>query len=86
MDNALGNKKGTSEKRIEFVKDRAGHDKRYAIDSSKLANELGWKPSLQFEEGIQLTVHWYLENKTWLENVVNGSYQEYYKKQYNTTP
>jgi dTDP-glucose 4,6-dehydratase len=86
MDNTLGFAKGTSEKRIEFVKDRAGHDKRYAIDSSKMANELGWRPSLQFEEGIQLTVRWYLENKTWLENIVNGSYQEYYKKQYNTTP
>jgi dTDP-glucose 4,6-dehydratase len=84
MDRELGYEAGTSEKQIDFVKDRAGHDKRYAIDSSKLARELGWKPTVSFEEGIQKTIRWYLQNQAWLENVVDGSYQEYYKKQYNT--
>jgi dTDP-glucose 4,6-dehydratase len=64
------------------VKDRAGHDMRYAIDSTKLQNELGWKPSLQFEEGLELTVDWYLENAEWLDNVTSGDYQKYYEEQY----
>ncbi len=82
MDKKLGRKAGTSEKLITFVKDRAGHDLRYAIDSSKLQNELGWSPSLQFEEGLGKTVDWYLENEDWLNNVVSGDYQNYYKQQY----
>jgi dTDP-glucose 4,6-dehydratase len=64
------------------VKDRAGHDLRYAIDSSKIQRELGWKPSLQFEEGIEKTVVWYLDNTDWLENVVSGAYDKYYERQY----
>ncbi len=82
MDRKLGRTEGTSEKLITFVKDRAGHDLRYAIDSSKLQKELGWKPSLQFEEGIEKTVDWYLANTTWLENVVSGTYEKYYENQY----
>ena len=81
-DKLLGRKAGTSEKLITYVKDRAGHDLRYAIDSSKLQNELGWEPSLQFEEGIEKTVKWYLDNQEWLENVTSGDYQDYYEKQY----
>ena len=79
----LGREEGSSDKLITYVKDRAGHDLRYAIDSSKLKNELGWEPSLQFEEGIEKTVKWYLENKEWMDNVTSGDYQEYYKKMYN---
>ncbi|RIH65918.1 dTDP-glucose 4,6-dehydratase [Mariniphaga sediminis] len=82
MDEKLGRPGGESEKLITFVKDRAGHDLRYAIDASKLKNELGWEPSLQFEEGIQKTIDWYLENKEWLNNVTSGDYQKYYEKQY----
>lgn len=82
MDNKLNRKKGESEKLITFVKDRAGHDLRYAIDSSKLQNELGWKPSLTFEEGLEKTVDWYINNEAWLNNVTTGNYQNYYKKQY----
>ena len=82
MDKKLGRETGTSEKLIKYVKDRAGHDMRYAIDSSKLQKELGWKPSLQFEEGLELTVDWYLENTEWLENVTSGDYQKYYEEQY----
>jgi len=82
MDKKLGRGPGTSEKLIKYVKDRAGHDMRYAIDSSKLQKELGWKPSLQFEEGLELTVDWYLENTEWLENVTSGDYQKYYEEQY----
>ncbi len=81
-DKLLGRETGTSEKLITYVKDRAGHDMRYAIDSSKLQNELGWEPSLQFEEGIEKTVKWYLDNQEWLENVTSGDYQDYYEKQY----
>ncbi len=81
-DKMLGRDLGTSEKLITYVKDRAGHDLRYAIDSSKLQNELGWEPSLQFEEGIEKTVKWYLDNQEWLENVTSGDYQAYYEKQY----
>ena len=82
MDKKLGRKEGTSEKLITFVKDRAGHDLRYAIDSSKLQKELGWKPSLQFEEGIEKTIDWYLENEEWLKNVTSGDYLKYYEQQY----
>jgi len=82
MDEKLGREKGASEKLITYVTDRAGHDLRYAIDSSKLQRELGWTPSLQFEEGLEKTVDWYLNNTEWLENVTSGSYQEYYKNMY----
>ena len=82
MDEKLGREVGTSEKLITYVTDRAGHDLRYAIDSSKLQNELGWKPSLQFEEGINLTIEWYLENQNWLDNVTSGNYQKYYDEMY----
>ncbi len=84
MDSKLGREKGESEKLITYVTDRAGHDLRYAIDAKKLMNELGWKPSLQFEEGLEKTVAWYLENTRWLEDVTSGNYQEYYSKQYNS--
>lgn len=82
MDLKLNREIGTSEKLITFVKDRAGHDLRYAIDSSKLRNELGWKPEVSFEEGIEKTVDWYLKNTTWLEHVTSGEYQKYYDEQY----
>jgi len=82
MDKKLGRQAGESAKLITFVTDRAGHDLRYAIDSSKLQRELGWKPSLQFEEGLEKTVDWYLENEKWLDNVINGAYQQYYRQQY----
>ncbi|HXP50125.1 MAG TPA: dTDP-glucose 4,6-dehydratase [Bacteroidia bacterium] len=82
MDKKLNRAAGTSEKLITFVKDRAGHDMRYAIDSSKVQKELGWKPSLQFEEGLEKTVDWYLANETWLNNVTSGDYQKYYEGQY----
>lgn len=82
MDEKLGREIGTSEKLITYVKDRAGHDLRYAIDATKIKNELGWEPSLQFEEGIELTIDWYLENTEWLENVTSGDYQKYYEEQY----
>ncbi len=82
MDRKLRREKGTSAKLITFVKDRAGHDLRYAIDSSKLQNELGWKPSLAFEEGLEKTVDWYLSNEVWLNNVTSGAYKKYYEKQY----
>ena len=83
MDNKLGRAPGSSEKLIAFVKDRPGHDKRYAIDATKINNELGWEPSLQFEEGLNKTVDWYLSNQEWLDNITSGDYQDYYKKQYN---
>jgi dTDP-glucose 4,6-dehydratase len=82
MDKKLGRKKGTSEKLITFVKDRAGHDLRYAIDASKLKKELSWKPSLQFEEGLAKTIDWYLHNHEWLDDVTSGAYRSYYEKQY----
>ncbi len=82
VDRLLGRKKGESDKLITYVTDRAGHDFRYAIDSSKLKNELGWEPSLQFEEGIEKTVKWYLDNKEWMNSVTSGDYKEYYKKMY----
>lgn len=83
MDEKLGREKGSSEKLITFVKDRAGHDMRYAIDASKLKNELGWEPSLQFEEGISKTIDWYLANTEWLNHVTSGEYQHYYESQYH---
>ena len=82
MDKKLNRAIGTSEKLITFVKDRAGHDVRYAIDASKIKDELGWEPSLQFEEGLSKTVDWYLENEQWLNDVVSGEYQSYYEQQY----
>jgi len=82
MDRKLGREEGTSEKLITYVKDRPGHDLRYAIDSSKLQKELGWVPSLQFEEGIEKTINWYLNNEEWLQDVTSGDYQKYYEKQY----
>jgi len=82
MDEKLGREAGTSEKLITYVTDRAGHDLRYAIDATKLKNELGWEPSLQFAEGLERTVDWYLTNDEWLENVTSGTYQKYYEGMY----
>jgi dTDP-glucose 4,6-dehydratase len=82
MDRKLNRPQGTSAKLITFVKDRAGHDLRYAINSSKLQRELGWKPSLQFEEGLEKTVDWYLANEEWMNNITSGDYQKYYESQY----
>ncbi len=82
VDKILGNPEGESLNLITYVTDRAGHDLRYAIDSTKLKNELGWEPSLQFEEGIELTVKWYLENKEWMDNVTSGDYKNYYEEMY----
>lgn len=82
MDEKLGREPGTSAKLITFVKDRAGHDLRYAIDATKLNKELGWSPSLQFEEGLEKTVDWYLANEEWLQHVTSGEYQQYYQTQY----
>lgn len=84
MDEKLGRRSGESAGLITYVTDRAGHDLRYAIDASKIMNELGWKPSLQFEEGLEKTVRWYLENTTWLEHVTSGAYKEYYDTQYSS--
>jgi dTDP-glucose 4,6-dehydratase len=82
MDKKLGRAEGESAKLITFVKDRAGHDLRYAIDSSKLQKDLGWTPSLQFEQGLEKTVDWYLSNEEWLKNVTSGDYKKYYEDQY----
>jgi len=82
MDEFLGSTEGTSEGLITYVKDRPGHDKRYAIDATKLKNELGWEPSLQFEEGLNKTIKWYLDNEDWMNNVTSGDYQKYYSEQY----
>lgn len=82
LDRKLNRVPGSSEKLITYVKDRAGHDLRYAIDSAKLQNDLGWVPSLQFEEGLEKTIGWYLENTEWLRNVTSGEYQKYYEHQY----
>lgn len=83
MDEKLGRAKGTSRELITYVKDRPGHDLRYAIDASKINKELGWKPSVTFEEGLERTINWYLNNEEWLQNVTSGTYKEYYKKQYS---
>ncbi|QKJ33266.1 dTDP-glucose 4,6-dehydratase [Mucilaginibacter mali] len=82
MDRKLGRAEGESEKLITFVTDRAGHDLRYAIDATKLKNELGWIPSITFEEGLEKTVDWYLQNQEWLDDVTSGHYQQYYNDQY----
>ena len=83
MDKKLGNASGTSESLITYIKDRPGHDRRYAIDASKINQELGWKPSVTFEEGLTQTIDWYFENAEWLKHVTSGEYQQYYKKQYS---
>jgi dTDP-glucose 4,6-dehydratase len=83
MDSKLGREPGTSAKLITYVKDRPGHDLRYAIDASKINKELGWKPSVTFEQGLERTVNWYLNNEPWLKNVTSGEYANYYKKQYS---
>ena len=83
MDEKLGNSPGTSDTLITYVKDRPGHDKRYAIDATKLSKELGWKPSVTFEQGLSETIDWYLQNKDWLEHVTTGEYQRYYEDQYH---
>lgn len=82
MDEKLGNAPGTSEQLITYIKDRPGHDRRYAIDATKINKELGWKPSVTFEEGLKLTIDWYFENQEWLKNVTSGEYQRYYETQY----
>ncbi|WP_268225577.1 dTDP-glucose 4,6-dehydratase [Sinomicrobium oceani] len=84
MDGKLGRPIGTSEKLITFVKDRPGHDLRYAIDASKINKKLGWRPSVTFEEGLNKTIDWYLQNEEWLENVTSGEYQRYYEEQYES--
>lgn len=84
MDEKLGNAPGTSDGLITYVKDRPGHDRRYAIDASKINRELGWKPSVTFEEGLAQTIDWYLDNKEWLSHVTSGSYQHYYEEQYSS--
>ncbi len=83
MDIDLCKEEGTAQQLITYVKDRPGHDKRYAIDANKLKNELGWEPSLQFEEGLAKTIAWYLENEKWMDNITSGDYQNYYKEQYS---
>lgn len=84
MDKKLGSNKGESSKLITYVKDRPGHDLRYAIDATKINKKLGWKPSVTFEEGLSKTIDWYLENEEWMHRVTSGEYQEYYEKMYNT--
>jgi dTDP-glucose 4,6-dehydratase len=86
MDERLGNPAGTSEQLITYIKDRPGHDRRYAIDASKISKELGWKPSVTFEEGLGQTIDWYFQNTEWLHHVTSGEYQQYYQKQYDKTP
>lgn len=82
LDQKLGRSEGESEKLITYVTDRPGHDMRYAIDANKLKNELGWEPSVTFEQGLELTVQWYLDNDDWLQNIISGDYQSYYEQQY----
>lgn len=83
MDSKLGRKRGTSEKLITYIKNRPGHDRRYAIDATKINTELGWSPSVNFEEGLEKTIDWYLNNTKWLDNITSGSYKDYYKKFYD---
>jgi dTDP-glucose 4,6-dehydratase len=85
MDEKLNRATGTSEKLITYVKDRPGHDLRYAIDASKINKELNWSPTVTFEQGLAITIDWYLNNETWLNNVTSGNYQNYYTKQYANT-
>jgi dTDP-glucose 4,6-dehydratase len=82
MDEKLGREKGSSAQLITFVKDRPGHDLRYAIDATKINKELGWKPSVTFEEGLSRTIDWFLSNQEWLDHVTSGDYQNYYHAQY----
>ena len=82
MDQKLGRKEGESEQLITYVKDRPGHDLRYAIDASKINKELGWSPTVTFEEGLSKTIDWYLSNEEWLNNITSGNYQNYYEEQY----
>ena len=84
MNKQLGNPEGTAEQLITYVKDRPGHDKRYAIDATKLKDELGWTPSLQFEEGLEKTIKWYLDNEEWMNRITSGEYQQYYDQQYGS--
>jgi dTDP-glucose 4,6-dehydratase len=84
MDEKLDRNPGESEKLITYVKDRPGHDRRYAIDASKINKQLGWKPSVTFEEGLSQTIDWYLSNTEWLKHVTSGEYQNYYSKQYHS--
>ena len=84
MDEKLGNKPGTSEQLITYIKDRPGHDRRYAIDATKIKKELGWQPTVTFEQGLSETIDWYLKNQEWLKHVTSGEYQHYYTKQYHT--
>ncbi len=83
MDKKLGRDRGSSAKLITYIKDRPGHDKRYAIDATKISKELGWKPSVTFELGLEKTIDWYLSNAEWLKNVTSGKHQKYYSKQYD---
>ena len=83
MDEKMDQPEGTNEKLISYVKDRPGHDRRYAIDATKINKELGWKPSVTFEKGLNETIDWYLENKVWLKNVTSGDYLKYYELQYS---
>ena len=82
MDEKLGRVKGSSEKLITYVKDRPGHDRRYAIDANKIYRELGWKPTVTFEQGLSETIDWYLNNAEWLQHVTSGAYQNYYTGMY----
>lgn len=84
MDQKLGKPEGTSEELITFVDDRPGHDFRYAIDASKINRELGWKPSVTFEEGLEITIDWYMKNSEWLQHITSGAYQDYYKEHYES--
>jgi dTDP-glucose 4,6-dehydratase len=83
MDEKLERQNGESEKLISYVKDRPGHDRRYAIDATKINKELGWKPSVTFEEGLFQTIDWYLQNQEWLKHITSGEYQKYYEQQYH---
>jgi dTDP-glucose 4,6-dehydratase len=84
MDKKLGNPEGTAAGLITYVKDRAGHDLRYAIDANKIMKELGWEPSLQFEEGLDKTIDWYLAKSSWMEEINSGAYKQYYESQYES--